>query len=209
MSAIEKAKEALEAASKELPSLDSAPNGIESHAIKASRLVSEALAAIEAEQPSQDAEKVYNAIYKAFRKDDISVDGSALIQSFADAQVAKERAAINELQKAHEEIGSLCFKAGIDTPDGSSVGAVRSLIEAFTRLKKRVYTLEKEITTPILVNTARLSDQLSKERERAEGLYLALLEARECLTVPQNPDVLRKAISWVDEALAKYQEEGE
>ena len=51
--------------------------------------------------------------------------------------------------------------------------------------------------------------QVTKERELVERLYAALREARECLAVQQDPCVLRKAISWIDEAVAKYQEDGE
>lgn len=39
---------------------------------------------------------------------------------------------IEQLRKDNEEISSICFRHGIDTPDGSSVSAVKSMAEAFT-----------------------------------------------------------------------------
>jgi hypothetical protein len=65
-------------------------------------------------------------------------------------------------------------------------------------LRKRIADLEKELSTPILVNTARLADQLSKERERSARMVKAISMA---VNQFQN--------HTINEALAKYQEEGE
>jgi len=112
----------------------------------------------------------------------------------------------DEAQRAHEEIASLCFRAGIDTPDGSSVGAVKSIIEAFTKLQSRTAELEKELATPILVKMARLADQLSKERERSEGLVEAMRKISKANRSPHSyMTAYAVVVEEAREALAKYQ----
>jgi len=49
----------------------------------------------------------------------------------------------DEEQKAHDAIASLCFKAGAETPDGTSIGAVKNLADKLNRLTAYISALEK------------------------------------------------------------------
>lgn len=60
----------------------------------------------------------------------------ALLDTIADLE-----SRVGEEQAAHEKIADLCFKAGVSTDDGTSIGAVRGLVARVRELEGALRTL--------------------------------------------------------------------
>jgi len=137
------------------------------------------------EKPSEDArilaESVaWDMIQYVHRKiSDPSKDIARSIQSFADSQTAILRAENEALKKANIDCVAWYDQARAKLKRANETIEIvakqrNDVSDELEKKNKRIGELEKELSTPILVNTARLADQLSKERDLSDLLYYAL-----------------------------------
>ena len=100
---IQKVKEALEAAKAELPELSSGPNGKEPKAIRAARLVCEAIA--ELEKPVDDEIDTVEQIYISFG-DNYRDEATEVLNQYAESYHAKKCAECTKKKAPYKLFGS-------------------------------------------------------------------------------------------------------
>lgn len=87
----------------------------------------------------------------------------------------------------------------IDPLPGTHQAIIKTEIE---RLRSRIVELEKECSSPILVNVARLADQLSTARSQVETLRESVDRFVMAANLPGNHCEIEQAVIFGKEALA-------
>lgn len=107
---------------------------------------------------------------------------SNIEQTNLEKLIEQLRTELADEQKAHEQIASLCFVVGAESSDGTSVAAVKSLVQQLAKAKEKLETLSNYVEdklgflnkdahgAPYLIDAAV---QRISELERAGAEYIA------------------------------------
>lgn len=142
-----------------------------------------------------DMSAAFQRMFCVSNLDMMNYDQKRLYETFKAGWTGATKAAdklAEELQEAlRESLNDLREQTATAVALSKTADDLRA---ANDRLTKIVADLEKELATPILVNTARLADQLATERENVETLKKAGQKVSESSSSPDPQD-------WVDALL--------